>query len=106
MFNTIYLKCHLQFDYSLTENQWTQIKQEYSSSANAQIFLSDYNPEDVGVVTLPTYSSSVWTIPPPERDAIIKELTKCKLGLLFLKNCCLFYSQFLSSLLPKRLDCL
>lgn len=59
---------------SLNEQQWEDIKEIYSRSASAQTFLSDYNPEDVGAVFLPHYSSSVWTIPPPEEKDLEKEL--------------------------------
>ncbi|XP_065226860.1 piezo-type mechanosensitive ion channel component isoform X3 [Planococcus citri] len=58
----------------LNEIQWEAIKEIYSSSASAQTFLSDYNPEDVGAVFLPHYSSSIWTIPPPEESDMQKEL--------------------------------
>lgn len=61
---------------SLTETQWEEIKEIYSRSASAQTFLSDYNPEDVGAVFLPHYSSSIWTIPPPEENDMEKELNE------------------------------
>lgn len=54
------------------------IKNVYKNSDSALTFLSDYNPDDVGVVFLPHYSSSVWTIPPPEEDDLKMELTNCK----------------------------
>lgn len=67
----------ISYIFSLTDDQWTDIKRVYQSD-NALTFLSDYYPDDVGVLTLPTYSSSIWTIPPPEKDEIARGLTNCK----------------------------
>ncbi len=63
---------------SLNEEQFGKIKDIYQTAGSAQTFLSDYNPEDVGVITLPRYSSSIWTIPPPEVDDLKLELQNCK----------------------------
>lgn len=63
---------------SLKDNQMNEIKQVYQQSQSAQTFLSDYNPEDVGVVILPHYSGSIWTIPPPEEKDLESELKKCE----------------------------
>ena len=59
---------------SLTEKQWSELKDIYQSNGRAQTFLSDYNPEDVGVVFMPHYSSSIWTIPTPEEADLEREL--------------------------------
>ncbi|KAI5736134.1 hypothetical protein M8J76_000319 [Diaphorina citri] len=59
---------------SITESDWDKMSNVYKKSRKAQTFLSNYNFEDVGVVTLSSSSSSLWTISPPEIDTLKKNL--------------------------------
>uniref|UniRef100_A0A8D9ARX6 Piezo-type mechanosensitive ion channel component n=1 Tax=Cacopsylla melanoneura TaxID=428564 RepID=A0A8D9ARX6_9HEMI len=59
---------------SITENDWDKMSNVYKKSRKAQTFFSNYNFEDVGVVTLSSSSSSLWTISPPEIDTLKENL--------------------------------
>lgn len=60
--------------FSITESDWDKMSNVYKKSRKAQTFFSNYNFEDVGVVTLSSSSSSLWTISPPEIDTLKKNL--------------------------------
>ncbi|KAK9510545.1 hypothetical protein O3M35_005299 [Rhynocoris fuscipes] len=60
--------------FSLTESMWEKTLNVYQKSRPAQTFLSNYEFDDVGVAVLSAHSTVVWTISPPDKEALIKDL--------------------------------
>ena len=59
---------------SITAADWETFSNAYQKSRSAQTFLSNYEYEDVGVVTFETHSSSMWTMSPPAIEHLREEL--------------------------------
>lgn len=60
--------------YSITAHDWEIFSNAYQKSRSAQTFLSNYEYEDVGVVSFATNSGTQWSISPPVIDHLRKEL--------------------------------
>ncbi|CAH1388772.1 unnamed protein product [Nezara viridula] len=59
---------------SITAHDWEIFSNAYQKSRSAQTFLSNYEYEDVGVVSFATNSGSQWSISPPAIELLRKEL--------------------------------
>nr|XP_014270454.1 piezo-type mechanosensitive ion channel component isoform X3 [Halyomorpha halys] len=59
---------------SITAHDWEIFSNAYQKSRSAQTFLSNYEYEDVGVISFATNSGSQWSISPPVIELLRKEL--------------------------------
>ncbi|XP_063226263.1 piezo-type mechanosensitive ion channel component-like isoform X4 [Bacillus rossius redtenbacheri] len=60
--------------YRLGADNWTQVLNAYQKDKVAQTFLSGYDDEDVGVVSLGGNSTAIWGASPPDMQRLLEEV--------------------------------
>ncbi|XP_063241990.1 piezo-type mechanosensitive ion channel component-like isoform X9 [Bacillus rossius redtenbacheri] len=60
--------------YRLNEQQWEQMLNAYQKDRVAQTFLSGYDSEDIGVISMWGNSTAVWGASPPDLERLIAEV--------------------------------
>ena len=85
-FNTYCLKCNeytlFTLSYSsFTEQDYTQLSNQYARDRTAQTFLSNYMYNDVAVITINPNSTMTWQISPPELARLEREAVSSKYSL-------------------------